>query len=106
MQLQHLYLLQKVVGLADKAWRREIFKKYKHKCDICGSKKIKQVHHLESYANNKHLTTDINNGACLCQNCHVKFHKQFGFGNNTIEQYNQFKEESDINKTKYLFSDN
>lgn len=74
-----------------KAWRCEIFKKYKHKCDICGSKKNKQVHHLESYANNKHLRTDINNGVCLCKDCHVEFHQNYGFGDNNQGQYFDFK---------------
>ena len=36
---------------------------------------------------------DITNGVCLCEVCHKEFHKLYGKGDNTKEQYIEFKEE-------------
>ena len=49
-------------------------------------------HHLDGYDWCKERRIDINNGVCLCENCHKEFHKIYGYGNNTKEQYIEFKE--------------
>lgn len=62
-------------------------------CDCCGQRNgTHHSHHLEGYNNNKHLRLDIHNGVCLCERCHKEFHKIYGYGNNTKEQYIEFKE--------------
>lgn len=40
------------------------------KCEICGSTKRIQAHHIETYSVNKGLRYDIYNGVCLCSTCH------------------------------------
>ena len=36
------------------------------------------------------LVYDPDNIVTLCKKCHTDFHKEYGFGNNTLEQYNEF----------------
>jgi len=69
-------------------WRTLIFERDDWTCQSCYKRGIEiQAHHLDSYNRNPHLRKDIDNGKTLCKNCHIGFHKMFGFGNNTKEQY-------------------
>ncbi|AUR97932.1 multiheme cytochrome [Vibrio phage 1.245.O._10N.261.54.C7] len=61
-------------------------------CDLCNETAELQAHHLESHNLNVDKRWDVVNGVCLCKNCHVGFHKMYGFGDNTTEQYLEFKE--------------
>ena len=61
-------------------------------CDLCASTDRLEAHHLESHDSNEELRWDRSNGVCLCNSCHVTFHKQYGFGKNTQSQYIEFKE--------------
>jgi hypothetical protein len=78
-----------------KSWRFRIYKLFDNTCDACGSVGLiginRIAHHIESYMSNKKLRFDINNGACLCSECHDSFHKTYGYGNNTRAQYDEFK---------------
>ncbi|MFP3467817.1 HNH endonuclease, partial [Leifsonia sp. SIMBA_070] len=65
-------------------------------CDLCG-KQGKwgdglNAHHLNSYDWDKQNRTNIDNGITLCKKCHMDFHKKYGYGKNTKEQYSKFKE--------------
>ena len=77
-----------------KEWGCEVKKQYNFTCDICGESPsgLLRSHHLESYDSNKELRTDISNGVCLCDKCHKEFHHIYGYGNNTKQQYIEFKE--------------
>lgn len=64
-------------------WIRKVKKRDLYTCQICGfhQKNNRGVvsHHLNSYAafpDQKHL---VDNGVCLCFNCHDTFHKQYKF---------------------------
>ena len=61
-------------------------------CGTCSSTEMLEAHHLESHDINKELRWETSNGVCLCKNCHLTFHKMYGFGDNTTEQYLEFKE--------------
>lgn len=76
-----------------KKWRLAVYKRDGYKCVLCSSKKSIHAHHLYSYHQYNHLRTDLNNGITLCSNCHSRFHKKFGFINNTLEQFLSFKKE-------------
>lgn len=75
-------------------WATEVKELASNICDCCGyDRGIALVaHHLHSDNTDKG-SYEVDNGVCLCQNCHVEFHKKYGFGDNTPEQYIQFKEE-------------
>lgn len=82
-----------------KEWRLEVYKRDKFICQHCGYNKgnILNVHHLTSLniliKENKNLF-DINNGITLCENCHTQndnsFHKIYGSGWNTPEQFEEW----------------
>lgn len=80
-------------------WRQSVYKLYNFSCDICGSKSSKKnkivAHHLESYDVNIDLRYDISNGVAMCSCCHIDFHKKYGFGKNTAEQYREYKNNQD-----------
>ena len=70
------------------------FKRDKYTCQITGKKSFGDivVHHINGYNWDKENRTNINNGITLNQEIHKEFHKLYGKGNNTKEQFNQFIE--------------
>ncbi len=75
----------------DYKWSCEVKELASYTCDCCGSNDDMHAHHLESWMVNESLRRELSNGVCLCQSCHVAFHKAYGFGENTTEQYLEFK---------------
>jgi hypothetical protein len=75
-------------------WTRKVFERDNFKCRICGIKGKKiQAHHLDGWNWCKEKRFDINNGITLCcgkNSCHSKFHKIFGSGYNTAEEFGYF----------------
>lgn len=74
-------------------WSNDVKEIFNNKCDACGyDRKIAlKAHHLHGYEKNKDLALDVDNGVALCGNCHEEFHKIYGYGDNTKEQYITFK---------------
>lgn len=77
-------------------WARGVKEQFNNTCDVCGynNKLALEAHHLESYDkidSNNTKNFDLENGVCLCSNCHKIFHKVFGFGKNTKDEYKIFK---------------
>ena len=72
-------------------WRDEVFEKYSGKCVACGrSDGRMETHHLASFHSNPDKRFDVSNGVVLCFACHVKFHKDFGWRDNTPEQFEEW----------------
>ena len=69
---------------------KEVFKRDGYKCQHCGSVGKMNAHHLNSYNWDKEHRIDIDNGITLCEECHKLFHKTYGYGNNTKEQFKLF----------------
>lgn len=75
-------------------WKVQVFERDNRTCDCCGYKgKEINAHHLDGYNWCKEKRVDVENGVTLCVECHNKFHKIYGKGYNTKEQYFEFKNE-------------
>ena len=71
---------------------KEVMRRDKWTCDVCGCIGNKlNVHHLNGYGWDIKNRTNPDNGITLCVFCHTDFHIIYGFGDNTREQYNEYK---------------
>lgn len=71
---------------------KHIYQRDNFTCQKCLAKSKKLVaHHLDGWADFPEKRQDPYNLVTLCNKCHVEFHKKFGYGNNTREQFQQFK---------------
>jgi len=88
-------------------WRDSVFQEYHFQCPITGIKKEKTgdlvVHHLYCAKKNPELVYVIENGIVLEKNFHTHFHKIYGYGENTLEQFQEFLR-SLLNFPSYLNS--
>jgi len=78
-------------------WRTSVYKRDVYTCQKCGGNAGGDLnaHHIESYNSNKELRTSLGNGVTLCEECHHKFHRIYGQGHNTREQFNEFMEDKE-----------
>lgn len=72
-------------------------------CEVTGKKDNLVVHHLYSFNTHPILGNDPSNMVRINKKVHDDFHKQYGFGNNTPEQWEQFVE--DYNKSVITLDD-
>jgi len=71
---------------------KQCLKKANFTCDICGKTKTRlNAHHLDGWNWCVEKRFDLSNLICLCHGCHSQFHKRYGSGNNTLQQYQEFK---------------
>ena len=73
-----------------KEWRESVFKRDNYTCQVTGKQGRLVAHHLYSYDINKEKRLDIDNGITILEEIHRKFHLMYGYGNNTLEQWNEF----------------
>lgn len=78
------------IGSLLKTWRKDILNKFNKKCNICSSSEKLHAHHLNGFLLDEANRLNIENGVCLCQKCHIKFHTDFGKKNNIKAEYEQF----------------
>lgn len=89
----------------NKIWSKNIKMRDNYICQICFKKGERLVsHHLMSYNIYPELRLDLDNGICLCRNCHLQFHKIFGNGWNTAFQFNEYKfyKSLELNNINYI----
>ena len=72
-------------------WRVDVYKRDDYTCQLCG-KKVRNInaHHLNGYDIFPEQRLVVRNGITLCIKCHKDFHKQYGTGSNTKEQWEEF----------------
>lgn len=72
-------------------WRTSVFEKDNYTCQKCNTTGGNlNAHHLNSWHWFEEGRYDTDNGVTLCVGCHTAFHKEYGYKNNTEEQFNQF----------------
>jgi 5-methylcytosine-specific restriction endonuclease McrA len=70
---------------------QKVFKRDRYACIVCGKKGGELAsHHLESWNTNPGKRFDIDNVVTLCKQCHNGFHRQYGRGDNTQKQFDEF----------------
>jgi hypothetical protein len=77
-------------------WQKEVFKRDKYKCVICGSNKNLNAHHLDSFAKYPDLRYVLDNGVTLCEKhhdikCKNSFHNVYGTRNFTKDDFFMYK---------------
>lgn len=72
-------------------WREAVFARDNWTCQKCGQRGGElDPHHILNFAEHPELRFALDNGITLCRNCHKKFHKKYGYKNNTKEQLEDF----------------
>jgi hypothetical protein len=84
-------------------FRKEVMRRDNYACVITGMKGHLEVHHLESVNNNKDRVMDTTNAITLHRSVHNKFHLIYGNGDNTKEQFEEFKDNWSQSKPHIVF---
>ena len=73
-----------------------VFKRDNYTCQQCGDNRGGNLvaHHLNGYNWDIENRINIDNGITLCEDCHKSFHKTYGYGHNTKEQFEEWNNES------------
>jgi hypothetical protein len=71
--------------------RQSALLKANFKCKVCQNK-ASEIHHLNSYKFFNLQRFDENNLVCVCKNCHILFHKKYGYGRNNPNTKEQFED--------------
>lgn len=76
---------------AYKEWRNDILRRDNYTCQKCHKTSSKFcAHHIDSFSQNPEQRLDISNGICFCDECHLLFHRTFGFKDATADMLKMF----------------
>lgn len=84
---------EKIRGsLEYKLWQDSVKNRDGNCCQKCGENRVSKImaHHILNFSEWIELRFAIDNGVTFCRPCHKKFHKKYGFKNNTREQIKVF----------------
>lgn len=73
-------------------WAKLVKKRDNYVCVVCGKSISNGMvsHHLDAWRDYSEKRYSLDNGVCLCKDCHIKFHSIYGSGNNTSEQFYKY----------------
>ena len=72
-------------------WRTNIYTRDNYTCQICNHHGGNlNAHHLNGWNAFPEERFDLDNGVTLCNDCHKDFHSQYGYGDNTREQFDEY----------------
>lgn len=73
-------------------WRIAVYTRDNYTCQCCGDYSGGNLvaHHYSNYAQHEKLRYDVDNGATVCEKCHVSFHNEYGYTNNNKSQFLEF----------------
>lgn len=79
-------------GVNPETWRKKVFERDNYTCVLCGQYGGRlNAHHLNGWNWFPKGRFDVENGVTLCEPCHKGFHKEYLNGNNTKEQFEEYK---------------
>lgn len=95
LTLEDRLLGRKILGENPSEWRKKIFEKDSYTCQRCSDSSGHNLnaHHVFNWRDFPELRTETSNGITLCEDCHKRFHKEFGNKNNTKNQLTLFLEQ-------------
>lgn len=74
-----------------KEWIKSIYKRDNYQCQCCGKHGGDlNAHHIYSFTDYEDLRTEIDNGICLCKDCHTELHKEYGYKHTTWQKFRIF----------------
>jgi hypothetical protein len=75
-----------------RTWHEEVMGQWNRECAITGIKEqsLLVVHHLYGASSNEALVYNVNNGIVLHKDIHTFFHNNYGYHNNTLEQFKHY----------------
>jgi 5-methylcytosine-specific restriction endonuclease McrA len=80
-------------------WAKAIKERDNRVCQLCGRYGISlHSHHLNCWSSFPTQRYELENGICLCEDCHNGFHNVYGRGKNTKYQFEQYKQSYNIIK--------
>ena len=82
-----------MVGTYDmKKLRMEAYKRDHFTCQLCGDNRGGNLvaHHLDGWSTDIDKRFELSNLITLCKECHKAFHIEYGYGDNTKDQFDAF----------------
>ena len=78
-------------GGNSKVWSQQTMIRDDFTCQICNKHGGNlNAHHLNGWNAFPEQRFDVDNGVTLCTDCHKEFHSEYGYGDNTREQFDEY----------------
>ena len=72
-------------------WSQQVLSDDNYTCQICNQLRGNlNAHHLNGWNAFPEQRFDLDNGVTLCTDCHKEFHSEYGYGDNTREQFDEY----------------
>lgn len=72
----------------DPTWSKNVKERANYTCERCGSKEKLEAHHEIAVKVDSTKANDLDNGICLCHECHVKAHSESGCTLSDLRKHN------------------